>query len=193
MARSKRPRRHYSAAKSRAIAIAQKERTLRRLVAPLAVVHVSGGDMAELYHLPSGQFLLASLDIDYALRHYAFAWSVYHAAFCVDQFGLHYHKPSARRAEHPATRDEIADELRDSLDTLLAGANPAHLRGYGWIACPAGHTPTMAQAEAIFAPLNPYRVRTAEELAADADETGAELANLMRDREWAERREGLDV
>ena len=188
MAKSRTRGKPYNPAKSKAIEMERREKVLRQACANLAIVFVSGSVMAELYDLRHGKFIESTLDIDYALRHHAFHWSVFQCVFCVGADGIPYPRPklSVPGAELQ-TRDDIAGGLVDTLKAMVDACNPKHVRGHGWIACAGGQQLTMDEAAAIFEPLNPYRIRTAEEVEADNNDLDVEIANVERDLLFRER------
>lgn len=77
-------------------------------------------------------------------------WTIYLAAFCVDQSGQRYTKA----VEIAPTAAYISDDLAEAMEThhaeLISSCNPAHYRGGGWIASPVGHSLTEADADRIF-------------------------------------------
>ena len=178
----------YNPKKSKAIEMERREKVLRQACANLAIVFVSGSAMAELYDMRHREFIGSTLDIDYALRHHSFFWSIFQCVFCVDSDGIPYPRPKLSiPGTHPQTRDDIADGLIETLKDMVDACNQSHVRGHGWIACAGGQVLTMDEAAAIFESLNPYRIRTDEEIEADNNDLDVEIANVERDLLFKER------
>lgn len=179
----------YNPARSKAIEMERRERELRRSCKDFAIVFVSGSLFAELYDFKHGFVKDGAIpEIDYALRHHAFHWSVFQCVFCVDAFGHPYNRAKmSLPGRHPETRDDVAPGLVDTLKAMVDACNQSHVRGHGWIACAGGQQLTMDEAAAIFESLNPYRIRTAEEIEADNNDLDVEIANVERDLLFRER------
>ena len=109
----------YNPARSKAIEMERREKVLRQACSNLAIVFVSGSVMAELYDMRHREFIGSTLDIDYALRHHSFFWSIFQCVFCVDSEGIPYPRPKLSiPGTHPQTRDDIADGLIETLKDI---------------------------------------------------------------------------
>lgn len=129
----------------------------------LVMVFVSGSHYARLYNVKRGCFVLATPEMERALSGLRLPWACYMAAFCVGADGECYLADDYQEAAEPVTREEVAGAFSDEMRTLLDGRNQAHLRGYGWIASPAGAEVDRETARQVFETMDAWRVRSAEE------------------------------
>ena len=92
---------------------------------------------------PSRQIADAVCDI-------AHRWVIYIGAFCIDDQGNRYMKSIEIAPDGIYRSDSLAEVLEHCYRELLAGCNPNHLIGSGWIAMPGGTSLDEAQAARIF-------------------------------------------
>jgi len=101
---------------------------------------------------PSPQIMSALCDISHR-------WVIYIGAFCVDAKGETYMKSTEIAPEGIYRSDSLSEVLEHCYRELLAGCNPNHLVGSGWIAMPGGTSLDEAQAARIFEARGAWKVR----------------------------------
>lgn len=92
---------------------------------------------------PSRQIADAVCDI-------AHRWVIYIGAFCIDDQGNRYMKSTEIAPDGIYKSDSLADVLEHCYRELIAGCNPRHLIGSGWIAVPGGKGLDEDQAYRVF-------------------------------------------
>ncbi len=77
-------------------------------------------------------------------------WVIYIAAFCIDDQGNRYMKSTEIAPDGMYKSDSLAEVLEHCYRELLAGCNPNHKIGSGWIAVPGGKGLDEDQAYRVF-------------------------------------------
>lgn len=77
-------------------------------------------------------------------------WTIYLAAFCIDDKGHRYTKAVEVAPEGIYVSDDLAEVIRVFYSELRDGCNPRHMVASGWIANPSGHQLSEEDAARIF-------------------------------------------
>lgn len=77
-------------------------------------------------------------------------WTIYLAAFCIDDKGDKYIKPLEIAPEGIYVSDDLTDVIKHYYGELRASCNPKHMIGSGWVANPSGKSLTEHEAMMIF-------------------------------------------
>lgn len=80
----------------------------------------------------------------------AHRWVIYIGAFCIDDQGNRYMKSTEIAPDGMYKSDSLAEVLEHCYRELLAGCNPNHKIGSGWIAVPGGKGLDEGQAYRVF-------------------------------------------
>ncbi|WP_417585413.1 hypothetical protein [Pelagibacterium sp.] len=80
----------------------------------------------------------------------AHRWVIYIGAFCIDDQGRRYMKSTEIAPDGMYKSDSLAEVLEHCYRELLAGCNPNHKIGSGWIAVPGGKGLDEDQAYRVF-------------------------------------------
>jgi len=89
-------------------------------------------------------------DVAEAVCDIAHSWTIYLAAFCVDEKGLRYMKAAEVAPRGIYRSDDLARVLEEHYTALVKGSNPNHRIGSGWIAIPSATSLDDEQADRIF-------------------------------------------
>jgi len=84
-------------------------------------------------------------------------WTVYIAAFCVDEFGARYMKSQEINPVGMYRTDSLNDVIEHFYTELRDGCNPNHRVAMGWLAVPTLVMIPEAQAAALFEAVGVWR------------------------------------
>lgn len=127
MANSKRTRKKYNPHR-------QVQKAAKAILGnTYAIWHTFDDKKAELYHR-NGKQVRMTQPIVTALTEYRYQWSLFLAAFGVDQWGKPYMKSEVILSKEEYTHAELCDFLNDQHRALIDGMNQNQFVGCGWIA-----------------------------------------------------------
>lgn len=131
---------------------ARLERVSRAIVRQfrLAVVNIDPAGRQGLIDWKTAKNIAPGPLIAEAVCDIAHKWVIYLAAFCIDAKGQQYIKATEIEPQGIYKSDSLAGVLEEHYRELVAGCNPNHLVGSGWIANPGGTSLSEEQAARIF-------------------------------------------
>lgn len=116
----------------------------------LSVVNVESANRQYLVDWRTTRSVKASPQIMSALCDISHRWVIYIGAFCIDDQGSRYMKSTEIAPDGIYRSESLAEVLEHCYRELIAGCNPRHLIGSGWIATPGGGSMDEDQAYRIF-------------------------------------------
>lgn len=163
MAASKRTRKKYNPHKN------IQRATKAVLGNTYAIWHTFDDKKAELFHR-NGQRVRMTPTIVTALTEYRYEWSLFLAAFGVDQWGKPYMKSEAILSKEQYTHAELCDFLNERHLEIIDGMNKNQFIGAGWIASIKG---TDLSEQEAFAWFDKLGLSTVAQQAIDQDNEDA--------------------
>lgn len=99
--------------------------------------------------------------VAYALCNVPHRWTVYISVFCERQDGELYSKSIQFHTENMHMVASLNSTIEAQHDALVAGANPLHVIGTGWLAAPDIIDLTEAQANKVFEAMGAWKHKKA--------------------------------
>lgn len=116
----------------------------------VAVVNVDPEGRQGLVNWKTCQNISAGRTVAEAVCDIAHNWTIYLAAFCVDDKGQRYMKAAEVAPRGIYRSDDLSAVLVEHYTALVQGSNPNHRIGSGWIAIPSKTSLDDEQADRIF-------------------------------------------
>ena len=120
------------------------------------------GTMGHFAHLRSGKLIAAKPTLVTIIHEVPHNWSVFMAAICRDDKGTNYMKSEIAFMPEPLKYMDMTDFLNEEHHILLREANPSHLIGAAWVACPWGADIDNEVAANVFTALDAWEDVSAE-------------------------------
>ncbi|WP_434456546.1 hypothetical protein JQR85_13735 [Stutzerimonas urumqiensis] len=147
----------------RNLPLARLERLSRAIVRQfrVAVVNIDPEGRQGLVDWKTCKNIAPSRQIAEAVCDIAHRWVIYIGAFCVDHQGRRYLKSTEIAPVGIYKSDSLAGVLEEHYRALVAGCNPQHIVGSGWIANPGGISLDEEQAYRIFDACGAWHIKEA--------------------------------
>lgn len=110
----------------------------RAILKGTAVMYTTGVEVCSLVSTSNGDRLSVTPITRKAITEYRHKWKVFMAVFCRDQLGKEYIRSGIADPKGEYLHTELLDALNDEHQKLIKEANPKHIIGAGWLACPDG-------------------------------------------------------